>query len=224
MCLRADSAFPPRKQGLTYFEITIQEIDTFESTPPDIAIGLAGEFTNQLRSQPGWNAWSLGYHGDDGRIFEEATQGKYPTGRKFGPGNTVGCGIDYDTDQYFFTLDGEVICMPKNPPGTIALMRTQLTGDAVRASSNIVYRKMYPCVGQMSGCARIQANFGETAFVWSGAEALFPGGINPERAKLLVGRTEMDADRGRDSRDWARFRLLSSGLGRPAQRPRRNST
>ncbi|KAH6984430.1 hypothetical protein BKA56DRAFT_581017 [Ilyonectria sp. MPI-CAGE-AT-0026] len=203
MCLRADSAFPPRKQGLTYFEITIQEIDTFESTPPDIAIGLAGEFTNQLRSQPGWNAWSLGYHGHDGRIFEEATQGKYPTGRKFGPGNTVGCGIDYDTDQYFFTLDGEVI---------------------FKGSSKLVYRKMYPCVGQMSGRARIQANFGESAFVWSGAEALFPGGINPERAKLLARRTEMDADRGRDSRDWARFRLLSSGLGRPAPRPRRNST
>lgn len=203
MCLGADSAFPPRKQGLTYFEITIREIDTFESTPPDVAIGLAGEFTNQLRSQPGWNAWSLGYHGDDGRIYEEASRGKYPTGRKFGQGNTVGCGIDYDTDQYFFTLDGEVI---------------------FRGSSKLVYRKMYPCVGQMSGRSRIQANFGESAFVWSGAEALFPGGINPERAKLLVRRTEMNADRGPDSRDWARFRLLSSGLGRPVPRPRRNST
>lgn len=49
----------------------------------------------------------MGYQGDDGCIYEESR--KYSTEHKFGPGNTVGCGIDYFNENFFFTLDGKLV-------------------------------------------------------------------------------------------------------------------
>ena len=74
-----------------------------------MAIGFCGEFSDLTQSRPGWNMWSVGYHGDVGWIFEAYTRSKYRIGRKFRPGNTVGCGIDYDRNEYYFTLGGEVV-------------------------------------------------------------------------------------------------------------------
>ena len=74
-----------------------------------MAIGFYGEFSDLTQSRPGWNMWSVGYHGDDGWIFEANTRSKYRTGREFGPGSTVGCGIDYDREEYYFTLGEEVV-------------------------------------------------------------------------------------------------------------------
>lgn len=55
--------------------------------------------------------WSVGYHGDDGCVYEEDSQWTLHTGRKFGTGSTVGCGIDYANEEYFFTLDGKTVGM-----------------------------------------------------------------------------------------------------------------
>jgi hypothetical protein len=116
ICLRADFPFPPRNQGLPYFEISILQPDDSESEPSIVAVGLTGEFTNQIYAHPGWNAWSLGYHGDDGDIYEEVSRGGHSTGgRTYGPENTVGCGIDFENGQYLFTLDGKVVCTSDDP-------------------------------------------------------------------------------------------------------------
>ena len=58
----------------------------------------------------GWDEWSVGIHGDYGRLYEESDQHqKEDTMRWFGPKHTVGCGIDYARGVYFFTLDGDII-------------------------------------------------------------------------------------------------------------------
>lgn len=101
---------------MSYFELSI--LKTPHDTEPEaikdqsIVIGLSGEFVNQLNAVPGWNMWSLGYHGHDGNVFEDSLvtghikafaklHDVYPT---------VGCGVDYQRGDYFFTCDGEVVC------------------------------------------------------------------------------------------------------------------
>lgn len=73
------------------------------------AIGFCGEYTNLTRALPGWYVWSAGYHGDDAAVFESNGRGKYKTGSFYGPGDTVGCGIDYERNKYFFTRNGKVV-------------------------------------------------------------------------------------------------------------------
>jgi hypothetical protein len=115
MCIRADHPFPPRKLGLSYFELTIeiseQESESEESEPkaPTVTIGMCGEFCNQLYAHCGWKVWSVGYHGDNGMIYEEYGSRKHDTKRTYGAGHTVGCGVNYESEKYFFTLDGEII-------------------------------------------------------------------------------------------------------------------
>lgn len=98
--------------GLPYFEVTIQSIDDAGTDPPVISIGLAAEFADQVSARPGASIWSLGYHGNDGQVYEKGISLKSVfEGRIYGVGNTVGCGIDYAKSSYFFTLDGEIVCM-----------------------------------------------------------------------------------------------------------------
>ena len=78
-------------------------------SPLIVTLGFCGEFCELAQAHPGWNAWSVGYHGDDGIVYEESSFRGKKTGRTFGPGDTVGCGIDYDRGEYFFTLDQEVV-------------------------------------------------------------------------------------------------------------------
>ena len=80
-----------------------------ELPPPIVTLGFCGEFCDLVEAHPGWNAWSVGYHGDDGAVFEESPRSD-TDGSAFGPGDTVGCGIDYNRGEYFFTLDKEVVC------------------------------------------------------------------------------------------------------------------
>ena len=124
ICLRADFPFPPRDLGPVYFEITILHAEHSPKShlrSPIVTLGFCGEFCDMTKAHPGWNAWSVGYHGDDGRIFEEYQHSKFRTGCKFGPGNTVGCGIDYASEAYFFTLDGKIV--GTSPPESVSLCR-----------------------------------------------------------------------------------------------------
>ncbi|UKZ60422.1 uncharacterized protein TrAtP1_001702 [Trichoderma atroviride] len=108
--VRADHPFPPRELGLSYsyFELTILEyVAQEDSNSLECAIGLTGEFTNLVHALPGWNVWSVGYHNDNGGIYEQGSR-PIATVEPYGIGQTVGCGIDYESGQYFFTCDGAV--------------------------------------------------------------------------------------------------------------------
>lgn len=125
--MRADFPFPPRsidpRNGdIQYFEAKILPADTKleelnrdseTCLPPIIAIGFCGEFADMTNAILGWNVWTVGYHGDDGMVLknQDTGHGDRGTGRTFGPGNTIGCGINYSNEEYFFTCDGEVVGM-----------------------------------------------------------------------------------------------------------------
>ena len=53
--------------------------------------------------------WTAGYHGDDGDIYENTDEAVRSTEQTFGVGDTVGCGIDYEAEEYFFTCNGKVV-------------------------------------------------------------------------------------------------------------------
>ncbi len=82
-----------------------------DSPAPIVTLGFCGEFCELAQAHPGWNAWSVGYHADDGCVYAEnsCTADCTETGPTFGPGDTVGCGIDYNKGEYFFTLNKEVV-------------------------------------------------------------------------------------------------------------------
>ena len=62
---------------------------------------------------PGWpgnGAPSWGYHGDDGKKF--ANNSNY-SGKKYnegyGPGDTVGCGVNFTDGTIFYTKNGTLL-------------------------------------------------------------------------------------------------------------------
>ncbi|QYT02972.1 Protein SSH4 [Trichoderma simmonsii] len=148
--IRANFPFPPREldESYSYFELTILESVQSENAGRVIfAIGLTGEFTNQVQALPGWNIWSIGYHSDDGGIFENESSRRATT-KTYGTGQTVGCGIDYERNEYFFTCDGEIV---------------------FRKSSTLIFRKLYPCIGHKAEAGRVRVNFGKENFKWQKA-------------------------------------------------------
>lgn len=93
----------PVKRLVYYFEIIVKDA----GTKGQIAIGFTTE-SFKMRRQPGWEANSCGYHGDDGLLYRG--QGK---GEAFGPTYTtndvVGAGINYASQEFFFTKNGAVV-------------------------------------------------------------------------------------------------------------------
>ncbi|XP_042441297.1 ran-binding protein M homolog [Zingiber officinale] len=100
--VQADCPAPTRRLAY-YFEMTVKNA----GQKGQAAIG----FTMQhfkMRRQPGWEANSCGYHGDDGYLYRG--QGK---GESFGPTFTtndiVGAGINYATQEFFFTKNAKLV-------------------------------------------------------------------------------------------------------------------
>ncbi|KVH98664.1 hypothetical protein Ccrd_023107 [Cynara cardunculus var. scolymus] len=93
----------PVKRLVYYFEIYVKNA----GAKGYVSIGFTTEGFN-MRRQPGWEANSFGYHGDDGLLYRG--QGK---GEAFGPtystGDTVGGGINYGSQEFFFTKNGQVV-------------------------------------------------------------------------------------------------------------------
>ncbi|KAK7404206.1 hypothetical protein VNO78_04891 [Psophocarpus tetragonolobus] len=93
----------PTKRLIYYFEIHVKDA----GVKGQIAIGFTSE-TFKMRRQPGWEANSCGYHGDDGLLYRG--HGK---GEAFGPtytsGDVVGAGINYAAQEFFFTKNGQVV-------------------------------------------------------------------------------------------------------------------
>lgn len=111
---------------ISYFEVNILRLDdsscnddmasatrrprTHRTSYKDcVAVGV-GTRSFQFQSRmPGWDQQSYGYHGDDGGIFHASGGMLKQFGPKFGPGDTVGCGIDYVSRGIFYTLNGKFL-------------------------------------------------------------------------------------------------------------------
>ncbi|KAJ6383692.1 hypothetical protein OIU78_027061 [Salix suchowensis] len=93
----------PEKRLVYYFEIYVRNA----GAKGQIAIG----FTNhsfKMRRQPGWEANSCGYHGDAGNLYRGSGIGE-AFGPAFTTNDTVGAGINYASQEFFFTKNGAVV-------------------------------------------------------------------------------------------------------------------
>ncbi len=164
ICLRADFPFPVRGQGFSYFEITVLDTDDTNRIKMDsghlpLTVGFCGEFCDQTMANIGWNVWSVGYHGDDGSVIEEASCGKHKAERKFGIGCTVGCGVNFCSEEYYFTLNGHVVGTSKLSLPIPKRTTYPLTAQTAQHKSKVVFRKMYPAISHSGSACKVQVNF-----------------------------------------------------------------
>lgn len=138
--VRTDHAMP-FGCGIYYFEVEIKQ----KSKDTAIAVGFSTSEAS-LERLPGWETHSWGYHGDDGKMFFGEHSGRN-YGPTFGTGDVIGCGVNFNTCQAFFTKNGQDL-------GTCF---RELKKD----------RTLYPTIGMKkhSG-ALITGNFGQRPFVF----------------------------------------------------------
>ncbi|PGH17795.1 hypothetical protein AJ79_00936 [Helicocarpus griseus UAMH5409] len=107
LSVRTNYCIPADKEWY-YYEIKILEAPKSEI----IGIGLADDRATRY-TMPGWYPGSWGYHGDDGRIFEQSGWGTIPNhddygdNGKYSKGDVVGCGINLNTGTAYTTLNGK---------------------------------------------------------------------------------------------------------------------
>ena len=111
------------------------------SSPECVAIGLATEDFSLHTRMPGWDRFSFGYHGDDGGIFHGHGNMLREYGPRYGVGDTIGCGVDYQNGSVFFTLNGKLL------------------GTAFTLSKAELQQDFYPVVGMDTHCP-VACNFG----------------------------------------------------------------
>ncbi|MCL7028966.1 hypothetical protein MKW94_000192 [Papaver nudicaule] len=128
----------PSKRLVYYFEIYVKNA----GTKGQIAIGFSSE-NFKMRRQPGWEANSYGYHGDDGLLYRGHGKGE-SFGPTFTAGDTVGGGINYASQEFFFTKNGELI-------GTVY---------------KDVKGALYPTIAVHSQNEEVDVNFGQKLFVF----------------------------------------------------------
>ncbi|KAF0538641.1 SPRY-domain-containing protein [Gigaspora margarita] len=149
--IRTNNPIPP-EVGLYYFEITV--LDKGEGGC--IGIGLCKSDV-ELNILPGWIEDTVGYHGDNGRLYCERGTGEF-----FGPcydtGDTVGCGINFLTMEIFFTKNG--IYLGKGP---FLYFETFSYDDLIEYK---IYADMYPMSGMATKGEIIIANFGMKPFMF----------------------------------------------------------
>jgi Ran-binding protein 9/10 len=137
--VRADYPMSPAC-GIYYFEVTVNS----KTKDSAIAIGFSTAEAS-LERLPGWETHSWGYHGDDGKMFSGEHSGR-SYGPTFSANDVVGCGINFNTGQAFFTLNGR---------------------DLEVCFRDLREIRPYPTVGmkKYSG-ASVSVNFGQRPFVF----------------------------------------------------------
>uniref|UniRef100_A0A2P2LW60 B30.2/SPRY domain-containing protein n=1 Tax=Rhizophora mucronata TaxID=61149 RepID=A0A2P2LW60_RHIMU len=126
----------PVKRLVYYFEIYVKNA----GAKGQIAIGFTNE-SFKMRRQPGWEANSCGYHGDDGHIYRGQAKGE-PFGPTFTTNDRVGAGINYGSQEFFFSKNGAII-------GTIC---KDIKGP------------LFPTVAVHSQNEEVEVNFGQKQF------------------------------------------------------------
>ncbi|CAI5463452.1 unnamed protein product [Closterium sp. Yama58-4] len=91
----------PSQRAIYYFEIVVKD----RGARGCVAVGFADASFKTCR-QPGWEASSYGYHGDNGKVYHNSGRGE-AYGPEFTTNDVVGAGINYGTHEIFFTKNGK---------------------------------------------------------------------------------------------------------------------
>ena len=74
-----------------------------------VAVGVSTQDFIPSGRMPGWDRKSCGYHSDDGGIFHAKGIMVKQYGPRYGVNDTVGCGVNYDNNGIFYTLNGRFL-------------------------------------------------------------------------------------------------------------------
>ncbi|WVZ75031.1 hypothetical protein U9M48_023127 [Paspalum notatum var. saurae] len=104
----------PTRRAVYYFEMGVRNAGYKGQT----SIGFTSDGF-KMRRQPGWESNSCGYHGDDGYLYRGHGKGE-SFGPKFTSGDTIGAGINYLLQEFFFTKNGSLVgSCPKEVKGPL---------------------------------------------------------------------------------------------------------
>ena len=123
-----------------------------------VAIGLSTRYFSPADKMPGWDSESFGYHGDDGGVYHGRGDMLRRYGPSYGPGDTVGCGLDYASRRIFFVKNGDFL-------GYAFGDGCDDVGGGGGLSRRIIDHGLYPTVGVDTECP-ISVNFGERPFIF----------------------------------------------------------
>ena len=139
---------------VAYFEVSIT-VQARDHTSPEnthheyghecVSIGISTKSFCPQGNMPGWDLASYGYHSDDGGMFHGKGLPPKHGQPLYGPGDTVGCGLEYISSRIFFTKNGKFL------------------GYEFNVGKDVVESGLYPTVGVDSECP-IFVNFGERPF------------------------------------------------------------
>ena len=138
-CVRADHPIP-MVTGIYYFEMKV----LCNAAERLCYIGLTHSSSN-LHRAPGWDRGTYGYHGDDGKSFNQRGSGT-TYGPTFGANDIIGCGLNLKNRTCFFTKNGDFL------------------GIAFR---DMPMTNLYPTVGVGSRNGILQVNFGQLPFSYN---------------------------------------------------------
>ena len=135
--VRADKPIPMTLDEIYYFEIKVLN----KGYQGDIGIGLTSK-SSALNRMPGWENNTIGYHGDNGKLYYEVGYG-IEFGPKFVDNDVVGCGLNLNDMSVFFTRNGEYLGV---------------------AQCSLPELEWYPTIGLHSKYEMVQVNFGQEPF------------------------------------------------------------
>lgn len=140
-----------------YFEMTIIN----QGERASMSIGLANNGFKMNR-HPGWEPCSYGYHGEDGRKFNNSSRGE-PYAVKYGAiDDVIGCGLNFSSREIFYTKNGKHLGPAFSEPA----------------------HSYYPTVGLHSAGEAVRLNFGtdpRLPFVFN-----LEGLLREQRDKMLA--------------------------------------
>ncbi|GIM06120.1 hypothetical protein Vretimale_10529 [Volvox reticuliferus] len=169
--VQSDYPAPPSSL-VYYFEITVVE----PGSKGAIGLGFAHSSID-VQIFVGWDAGTLGFHGDDGNTLFGGRNEYY--GFKYGKGDVVGAALDFQRKEIFFTKNGT-------------------KGKAISIS---IGQALYPTVSVSSSGEVVSVNFGQKPFSFNVEPFKIKVG-----AKVAIKSTPVDSAKelqGGHQGDWA---------------------